>query len=306
MTCRLVWTMALWLLILPLVAQPDRVTATLTLSDDTMAIGRKLTATLRVEHPAKVVVEFPAPRDFAPFEIIETRPRPTESQAARSVDVVEYDIRTFALAAKQQLRLPYSWYSRRDTGSGFIVSDTLRLQSRVGRLSDSLTYRVERNLLPLSDPTDYFRLTLIGFAVVLLLSSIGFLMRRPIARMLARRQLRSQWQKASRDLQRLRGELNQEKQLEGINNLWRAYLDPVNRRHLGAYTTTELQEAVHNLDYLHIEEQRSLLNASELRDRVVFAGQRIPETQVDQLLRELQRVFDRAYAYRKARLHASR
>lgn len=289
-----------------MLGQEGGVTARIDLTTDSIAIGRPITATLQIRHPAAVAVEFPTPRDFSPFELVSARPEATRTHDSISVDQVTYTIRTFSLAPLQVLDLPYTWYSRNDTGSGRVLSDSLVLQRRVAILSDSLAYRYDPTPLSLNDPPNYLRPMMLAMGLVLVLGILSLILHKPIRRMWGMRQIRRNWDRVKRALQRLAEEPNQEIQLESLNALWRSYLDPQQKFNLGAMTTTELPQGIRQLNYLSLSDQRALVKAAMLRDQVIFAAQPAATEQVASLIQDLARVFDETFSYRKIHFHKSR
>lgn len=286
--------------------QGQSVRASLEFQADSFQLGSHVEATLSIWHPAQVVVEFPSARDFHPFELVSSRPQPTQTTDSQSFDVVVYTLRSFSLAPRQALNLPYSWYSRQDTGSGRVRSDSLLLLRDIPVLTDSLQFRSSSVLLPLQDPPNYLRAMLVALGLGLAAVLIVVLLRRPLRKYWLLRNLGRGLDRARRGLDRLAQENNQEIQLESLNSLWRAYVDPKAEHQLGAMTTTELREGVRRLRYLDLADQQVLVQASVLRDRVLFAGETVARQEVGSLVDGLRRVLDKTYAHRKAAIQAGR
>ncbi len=306
MTCRgSMFLILIWLSV-GLMGQSRSIEASLALDTDTIALGRPITVTLSIRHPADVMIEFPTSRDFSPFELVKSVSEPTRTEGKESWDVVHYEIRTFSLAPKQVLNLPYAWYGARDTGRASLLADSLELRGRIPELSDSLSYRSSTDLLPISDPPNYLRLMLVSLFGLLILFGIAFFLRRPIRRYWKLRNLNRNWDRTQKGLERLSKEPNQEIQLESINRLWRTYLDPYQKHQLGAMTTTELREGIQALTYLRMEDQQALIKAADFRDRVSFAGQPLKKPELHSLIQSLEKIIDRTYEYRKARIQKSR
>ena len=294
----------LWLIGSSSFAQGVR--AELSLSSDTMALGSVLYATLRISHPAETVIEFPTPRDFSPFEVLSTKPMATSTEDEISLDEIEYKIRTFSLSPKQVIALPYSWFSRSDTGSGVVFSDSLVLQRRVDQVLPELEYKYTNEPISLLDPPNFLRIMLLGLFIILLLTLFAFLLRKPIEKFVMMRTLKRNWERAQKGLARIGEEPNQEIQLESLNSLWRSYLDKNNDIQLGAMTTTELIAGVKKLNYLTLEDHQVLVKAANMRDQVLFAGVPVSGPEVKRLVIELARVFDSTFENRKEQYQSSR
>ncbi len=286
--------------------QGQAVRASLELHADSFRLGSHVEATLSIWHPAQVVVEFPSARDFQPFELVSSRPQPTQTSDSQSFDVVVYTLRSFSLAPRQALSLPYSWYSRQDTGSGRVRSDSLMLLRNITVLADSLQYRSSNVLLPLQDPPNYLRAMLVTLGLGLVVLLLVVVLRRPLRKYWQLRNLGRGLDRAQRGLERLAQENNQEIQLDSLNTLWRAYVDPKAEHQLGAMTTTELREGVRRLRHLDISEQQVLVQASTMRDRVMFAGEAVARQEVSALVNGLKQVLDKTYAHRKAAIQEGR
>lgn len=289
-----------------LLGQSSGINAELSIDNREIKLGKPVTATISISHPADVVVEFPSGRDFSPFELISTSPRPTITENGVSFDVVDFHIRTFSLAPKQLLSLPFTWYGARDTGSSKLFSDTLFLQRNITSVNDSLEYRYSITPIVLEDPPNYLNILLVTFGITVLLILAGLGLRKPINRFWALRNLNRQSERAKKALDRIAVEQNQEIQLESLNSLWRDFLDPQQKRQLGAMTTTELQNGIQSLKYLRIEDQKALIRAARLRDQVSFAGIPISKVEISTVIDSLKGIVDRTYTFRKSQLQRSK
>lgn len=289
-----------------LLGQSAGIKAELAVNDHEIKLGKPITVTVSISHPDDVVVEFPAGRDFSPFELISTSPRPTVTEDGISFDVVDFHIRSFSLSSKQLLSLPYTWYGARDTGSSKLFSDTLFLQRNIDTVNDSLEYRYSLTPIVLKDPPNYLNNLLVISGIILLFVLLGLGLRRPIRRLWAMRNLNRQSDRVKKALDRIAVEQNQEIQLESLNSLWRDYLDPQQKRQLGAMTTTELIQGVQSLKYLRIEDQKALLHAARLRDQVSFAGIPISKTEINTVIESLKKIVDSTYTFRKSELQSSK
>lgn len=288
------------------VAQRGKVSASLEIQADSIAIGEALLVTVQVDHPSEAVIEFPTSRDFSPFELIRGTASPTLSEDGLSRDQVQYEVRTFSLSPRQQLDLPILWYNGRDTGQIRLLSDTFFLKRQIPQVNDSLEYRFTLTPVDLKDPPNYLSFLLVVFFVLLLTSLIVFALRKPARRYWALRSLNRSAERMRKALERLSREQNQEIQLETLNSLWRSFLDPEQDIQLGAMTTTELSEGVQKLSYLNIEDQKALLEAARLRDQVSFAGHAVGQSTISATFTALQRVVDRVYKHRKSLIQGAR
>ncbi|RMG75542.1 MAG: hypothetical protein D6722_00780 [Bacteroidetes bacterium] len=288
-----------------LAAQP---VVRLSLASDSLRVGEPFEARLEIQHAPDVVVVFPSRRTrLAPFELVDARAEPTVTQAGRSRDVLTLALRTFEVADKQVLRLPYAYLSGRDTVWQTIASDTLAMV-RLAPVppGEEVGYRHSEDLMHWTLPRDYSWLVLLLAIALFVLGGVVFFLRRPLRRYLYLSRLSREWKATYRELTEIGALGQQEALFAQLNGLWRRYLDPDERLGLASMTTTELQQGVMALTHLSTHQQATLLEAATKADRVLYARLDLPPGEVAPLLRNLAEVLRATYEARRRQLLTSR
>lgn len=283
---------------------PAQVVVRLDVAADSLWVGAPIEVRLEIRHDPAMVVVFPqGAKAFFPFEVVSAQAEPTETLAGTSRDASTYVLRTFDLAPRQALSLPYGYLEGRDTVWRRVRSDSLPLHRSVPDPVDStLTYRHGKDLLAWQAPPNYTGLMLILAGALFALGGLVVLLRRPLRRYLALNRFRREWQHLRRELARLSRLPSQEARFAQINPLWRAYLDPTGSLGLASMTTTELRAAIPRLSFLNWPQQQVLLELAAETDRVLYAGLPLPEAQTQELLRRLREVLAVAYQARRRHL----
>ena len=122
---------------------------------DRIHIGEVVPLRMVIEHPAEIILVFPESRDFAPFELVSREPEPTKTINGVSWDVVTYQVRSFSLDKKQAIRLPYSFYGRRDTVQRYVLTDSIFMNLLTPEDITGLEYKSHNSIISLVDPPNY-------------------------------------------------------------------------------------------------------------------------------------------------------
>ncbi|MEZ4825818.1 MAG: hypothetical protein R3C61_05905 [Bacteroidia bacterium] len=285
----------------PLYGQVIR--ANLEFTVDTMAIGRPVVLRMAVEHPENAVVVFPRDsRLFAPFELVSIDAEPTRTVNSTSWDVVNYTLRSFELYPRQAVELPLIWITDKDSVREYISSDSVLLAERIEKVTEDLRYKQSEDIIPLQDPPNYAFLFGILLTVLLALSLVVILLRKPIAQYFAMRKLQQEWGGIKRQMRRLEQMQDQSKVLDELNHLWKKYLDPTDDYVLLTKTTTELREDISRIPGFSIEQQKVLIQTALAGDQVIYAGAELEKNEVLRMVREVKNVLGHAYERRKRKM----
>ncbi len=297
------WYRWSWLLLFHLavagVAQPPQPQVRLSFEQDSVALGERVELTFEVTHDPKTQVLFPSRRkDFLPFDFVRSQ-QPTQEQVGERVrESLVYEIRTFDLASRQAVTLPYQYQSEADTINAQVRSDSVILAERILELSDTLKYRLAPNLYDLVKEEDHSLIWLAGVGGLLALGLLIWILRRPVAYLLARRNLLTEWQQVRRQVQRLEKVEDQRHLFDELSRLWKHWMDPEDRFGLPSMTTTELESRLPQLAHLTPGQRAILLQASRDADRTIYAGQQLDRPTILQLIHSLVEVMQIEYKRR--------
>lgn len=294
--------LAVFLIFSSLGGWSQEISATLEFLEDSMAVGKPVALRMAIKHPSDVVVVFPEARDFSPFELISSAPEPTETLDGFSWDVVVYTVRSFILEDKQSLKLPYAYYEGKDTLRRFIRTDSIQLNRRVKGGEDRDKFIMQDGLESLEDPLNYFRIFLLVSGVLSLLLGFLLLLRKPIRRYLIIRRNRLEWMSFKRQLRDLENLADQPKLFDRLTQLWKGFLDPEDINGYRSMTTTEFKEALLENSQFTLEQQQVLVEAAQLADKSVYAGERIQPHQITNILVQIKNVMAHVYAERAKEL----
>jgi hypothetical protein len=194
--------------------------------------------------------------------------------------------------------LPYRYQDDADTVYAEVSSDTVILAERIPVLSDSLKYRLAPDLVKLAKEEDRTLIWLFVMGGILGLGLLVWLLRRPMAYLLARRNLLAEWQQVRRQVQRLEKEEDQRVLFDELSHLWKHWMDPDDRHGLPSMTTTELETRLPQLTHLTPGQRAILLQASRDADRTIYAGQILDRPTISQLILSLVEVMSIEYKRR--------
>lgn len=276
----------------------QELSGTLSFQEDSLVIGRPIGVRMAIKHPADVVVIFPEAREFAPFELVSFAPEPTETLDGFSWDVVVYQVRSFQLKDKQALKLPYAYYVGNDTVRKFVRTDSIKLNRRVLGGEDRTIFKSQEGLESLEDPPNYFRIFLLVAGILSLVLGILLLLRKPIKRYLIIRRNRLDWLSFKRRLRELENLHDQPKLFDQLTQLWKGFLDPEDESGYRSMTTTEFKEALLSSSDFTLDQQQVLVEAAQLADQSVYAGERIQPHRITNILVQIRNVMSYVYTSR--------
>lgn len=291
------WLSLIWWLVGGEVqAQPQ---ARLHFTQDSVALGEQIELTMEIAHAPGVEVYFPSRRrDFVPFDFVRSEPAQTRRSDGQVIESVVYRVRTFDLAPRQAVRLPYRYQSAQDTALGEVLSDTVVLVERIPSLNDTLKYRLSTEVYDLGEEQTPYRLILLVMGAALGGGVLVWLLRRPVQLLLRRRRLHQEWQQVRRQVLRLEKEDDQRELFDQLSDLWKHWMDPHDRYGLPSMTTTELETRLPQLNHLSPGQRAILLQASRDADRTIYAGQRLDPATIAQHLHNLVEVMQIEYKRR--------
>ncbi len=280
-------------------AQPRTLRIQLSFGQDSVALGEILELRMTVQHLKGTEVFFPTRRrDFLPFEWIESERLPTQTSGDLETDAMIFRIRTFNLAARQSITLPYGYRSATDTIRSTVTSSPLVLIQQIQELDDSLSYQIDPKLEEVvgAKPSSEWLWWLGG--ILLISSLLGWLLRSPALKLLKRRQLRQEWNQLQRKLQALLEEKDQAQVFDELSHIWRHWMDSTEEWGLLSLTTTELSQKLPSLSHLTEAERHSLLEASRATDKVIYAGRNLKKAEIKRIIEDIIPVLHQEYLRR--------
>ncbi|MDX1909160.1 MAG: hypothetical protein SF053_19130 [Bacteroidia bacterium] len=287
-----VWALlACWMLYLPVTGQG--VTAVLRFETDTVSIGRPVRLRLTVEHPQDAELLLQESRDaFWPFELMNTMREPSRNNLPMALTLISYRLRTFEVMPRQAVRIRMAAVIYGDTIPIEVVSDSIRLNSRIQHVTPELSYRPHQTLAPLADPPDYTRLGIMGAGLLITLIILGVSLRKPLIRYFRLRQIRREWLNTVRRVQNMEQERDPVLYVSAMNALWKGLLDPEDQYGLKSMTTTELSRYMDEIPGITDLQRDALLHASRTGDRVVHAGLPLTNDDAVSIAWEVRRLID--------------
>lgn len=260
----------------------------------TTLVGQVIDFELTYQHALGLEVIFPdSAADFTPFEYVGRRYDPTRTRQGRSLDRAVYQLRTFALDSVQQLALPVTVLSGRDT----LLVPTAPARVRLRRTAPleaadgPPVLRQNLRLLPV-EPQFNYPYWLAGTALVLAVAGgvvLGF--RRGLRQRYRRYRLRKNHTyflaQYARHVERFtlsRSLTNMERAI----TLWKNYLSTLEDSNITSLTTREIVAHYHN--------DADVSLALRLADRVIYGNQfSEDETETDLAFELLRRFAERQY-----------
>ncbi len=271
---------------LPVLSAAQQVAVTLTPIDKAIKVGVPFLAELSVRHPEDVVVIFPdSAKDFAPYELVTSDPRPTHTESGTSIDATLLTLLSWEVDSIQKMQFS-AGYLNAQGDTILVPSNEVELEFLpiVTAYSDSLKLKMIKDMLPIAEPINFLAIGILIFIGAAIVIGLYFLLRKPVGRALRRWSVKRDWQRFRSDYQRVLPLLpQQEEYTTALSMAWKRYLDRRNAHHLQALTTSELEDALREIPILSDEDIQVLVALGRSRDMVMFAG--IPET--DERLRSL-------------------
>ena len=126
---------------------------------DSVELGRPFDYALSYHHAPSAEVFLPdTTYNFYPFEIVRRNFFPTITINGNSLDSVVYTLVTFDITKTQKLNLPIYVLSKRDCTAVFALPDSVFLKEMIKTSIDSLSFKTDTRLLPLSQQLNYLEI----------------------------------------------------------------------------------------------------------------------------------------------------
>ncbi len=279
-----------------------QVTANLTSQTTMVRLGMPFEVELTVRHPEKTVVIFPdSAKDFIPYEIESSLPRPTNTDAGFSEDVKIYQLYNWIIDSAQTFQLPVKFIdSKGDTQT--VVSNQIELlyQPEIAAYADSLQFKMIDEIAEVREPVNWIAwgiLITVALIILLVIFVVGY---KPVRNWLRRGKIEREYKRYLGHLMRVQEKGgNQEEFLPELNKVWRGYFDRDKRHALSALTTTELKAALPLLPSLDEMDKEQLAKLSEASDLVTFAGRPQPDQLMTQYFEGVKIAMEKEYKRRK-------
>lgn len=279
-----------------------QVTANLTSQASMVRLGMPFEVELTVRHPEKTVVIFPdSAKDFAPYEIQSSLPRPTNTDAGFSEDVKIYQLYNWIIDSVQTFQLPVKFIDQKgDTQSVSSNAIELLYQPEIAAYADSLKFKRIEQLAEVQEPINWVAWGIIITALLLIMLLVFVIGYKPFRNWLKRGKIEREYRRYVNLLMRVQEKGNDQAAfLPELNKVWRGYFDREKQYALAALTTTELKAALPELPALDTLDQEKLAKLSEASDLVTFAGRSQPDQVMTEYFEAVKMAMEKEYQRRK-------
>lgn len=261
-----------WLLIYGLSNQVSaQLQGEMQLLADTTALGYPVQVKGWIKYNRNQKVIFPdTSQAFKPYEYIR-KELSSNTIGSNQVDSFFYEFRSFEIAPKQILSLPFILLSKKDTLKTLILKDSFKLISRLPENKDSLQVKAHEDLLAVHAPPDYSGWLLLILIGILLLGLTVYFAYKPILKYLAKRKIQSEFNQIRKKIESLSPD-SQEEFIYSLNQLFRSYYSNNLPIRLESLSTPELKK-IQFPNQLVSEDLQFLLKLSTLADSIIYAGQ---------------------------------
>lgn len=285
---------------LPISLQAQAVHPRLKFMTDSIILGKSIELQMELMHPSHIEVMFPQKRDFEPFDLIKRQALPSREQGNITTEIVSYQMRSFEIAPKQAIRLPYGYVKDNDTLEAFISSDSLPFSARITQLDSTYQFKVHQGIIVLKDPPDYRKIALICLSVLSFLAFLYWLLRKRIEKWVHLYKLRQEWLKIQLQLSSLQENASQQENvLTQLNSIWKGYADPKNQHALKSLTATELRQTLPQLSYISSDNRQFLLELSQKSDQVIYAGKAVSSEEIQGFFEHVKELLKEVYAHQR-------
>ena len=269
--------------------------------DSLLDLGRPSPVTVTLTHPSNSVVIFPdTAKDFAPFEVVSSRLIPTHSHEGVSIDTKVFYVNSWEVDPRIGIRLPFYYIQDGDTLMRLTNSDSIEFAARIVTPTDSLSLKIAGFPLEVKDPPNVLLWGILGTLGTIFLLILGAILYKPLVKRFRRWQIGQEWKKIARQLEGTRPLANQpDAFILSLSKVWRNYLNRNWPQHLPSLTSTEFSLLLENSPVFSPEDKAVLEKASYLRDKILFAGIPLDESQLGRLTDEVKSVLEREYDRRK-------
>ncbi|MDW7690589.1 hypothetical protein R9C00_22480 [Flammeovirgaceae bacterium SG7u.111] len=247
---------------------------------DTLKLGEPVEYLLTFKHPSDMEVVFPdSSHDFSPFEFLEKKYFPTQTDSTGSLDSVIYVLATFELPPVQHLAVPVfvaGEEGKMDTYNPF--SDSIWLQEVVTAIPDSVVMK-ENTTWAIVQKQFNFPLLWLVLATILIWAIVLFIIfNKPIRKKYKLGKMNTHHLQFLEDFEELVKGKKDHQTLNRALLIWKTYTGKLIDLALVSFTTKEINGYLRN-DKLH----QSLRNI----DKAIYSGVINKEIEQDfELLKE--------------------
>lgn len=281
-------------------AQPVRASAYF--EKDTFALGALVALKINIQHHDTTPVIFPSETsNFSPFVYVRKQVVPTLTTNHSAIDQVTYMLQCFDLQRNIRLRLNCHYVQGKDTFTIPIETGVLTLNERIiGKDSlESASFRIQNGVILIKDPINPYIFIGLIVAVVAILGTIVFSLRKPVTNYLRRQLIRREWYTIRRQLQRIQGQMqNQPLFFDELNKIWKEVVGkdlPVSLRSL---TTSELLPVLSAIPELTKDQAERLCYTAKVGDKVIYAGIPLKKQELQFVANDVKEILEDIYSHK--------
>lgn len=216
-------------------------------------IGEEIPYVLTAKYPKNLDILFPdSTYDFSPFEFIHRTYFETRTDSVNSIDSVVYYLSTFEIDSVQHLGLPVYIVENGDSTAIFSQKDSIRLEQLIKEMPQKPALKTNTTFVKVRKAFNYpILLTVVGvivFVLVLVLILFGKKLQKTwrVYRMRrAHRKFTANYFNLIRDV----SSNNPSKSIEFVLNVWKSYMEKLEKEPFTKMTTKEIVK-VHQNDQL--------------------------------------------------------
>lgn len=281
----------------PFLSNAQTAKAKLEFQVDTIELGRIVPLHLEIKHHVDVVVRLPEKEiAFKPYELVNYEPALSKIDGSTSIQSGTYYIRSFEVAPKQSITLPYYTIHGKDTSLSLVSSDSVIFAARIKEVTPYLPFQFNAGVFDLKVPLNYL---LIAFGV-LGAGLLGFLMyrllKKPVQRIQVMQAIRTHWNQTKQALMELNQKMDESPETwwAKFNDIWKSYLEHGAEQPIRSLTTTELIENIEHISP-HPEFHSHFIQTSKLGDQAMYAGIAVNRSDQTFSLSQMHDMLERIY-----------
>ncbi|MEM7513822.1 MAG: hypothetical protein AAF388_23040, partial [Bacteroidota bacterium] len=250
-------------------AQP-KVISRLEASADSFFLGEHISFAAEFRYGVGIEIYLPEETDsLSLFEWVSAEEATIQDQGPWTKSTQKLRLRSFSLIPAQSATLSYGVIRAGDTSWYQVSSAPLHPKELIkGPVSDYFP-RLYRGWWNISPPADYTLMILSGLAVILLISILILLFRKPFIRWQQRQHIKKQWSRLKHSLYRIMiGGESVDQKMYLFGQEWRRFLATRNVSLLESKSSTELAQILPSHPWLEEPEKNALLNWNLRSDEV--------------------------------------
>ncbi|MEL6194686.1 MAG: hypothetical protein AAFR66_21680 [Bacteroidota bacterium] len=278
-------------------AQP-KVISRLEASADSFFLGEHISFTAEFRYSVGIEIYLPEETDsLSVFEWVSAEEATIQDQGPWTKSSQKLQLRSFSLIPAQSARLSYGVIRAGDTSWYQVSSAPLHPKELIkGPVSDYFP-RLYRGWWNISPPADYTLIILSGLAVILLISILILLFRKPFIRWQQRQHIKKQWSRLKHSLYRIMiGGESVDQKMYLFGQEWRRFLATRNVSLLESKSSTELAQILPSHPWLEEPEKNALLNWNLRSDEVIYADADMSTQEVEHQYETLLHILENAYS----------